>query len=274
MGKKKNCTKTAFLLYIDPSGCKTAWQFPSCEYCASGVLDNAVQKAERGHILTGISNIARFNQKLISPGLSIVDLASSSGIPDYVLLRGVKTNEITNEDITKESATHLFFENDGNAEFEEKLLRGLKNFPLHRSFAYRTENGELISAVKVPSSHKNGQVLTGSCNAREEESVKLASKLTKLSFSAFVTKATLYMARFINRHRRNEQGHPYHPGEAYLFMEHGKRMQDAFTPEEVQQSMEKVGISGSRIANDLMAELERLRDARMNPEAGSMDVPE
>lgn len=97
--------------------------------------------------------------------------------------------------------------------------------------------------------------------------VLYASKLTKLSFSAFVTKATLYMARFINRHRRNEQGHPYHPGEAYLFMEQGELMQDAFTPEEVQQAMEKVGISGCKVANDLMAELERLRDARMNPEA-------
>lgn len=72
------------------------------------------------------------------------------------------------------------------------------------------------------------------------------------------------MARFINRHRRNEQSHPYHPGEAYLFMEHGEQMQDAFTPDEVTQALEKVGISGSRIADDLMAELKRLRDARMN----------
>lgn len=101
---------------------------------------------------------------------------------------------------------------------------------------------------------------------REEEAVKMAARLTRLTFSAFVTKATLYMARFINRHRRNEQGHPYHPGEAYLFMEQGEQMQDSFTPEEVTQAMENIGISGCKVANDLMAELERLRDARMNPD--------
>ena len=113
---------------------------------------------------------------------------------------------------------------------------------------------------------KTKQALTGSCNEREENKILYAAELCKLGFSAFVSKATLYMARFINRHRRNELGHPYHPGEAYLFMEHGEQMQDALTPEEVTLAMEKVGISGSRVAAELMEELERLRDARMNPE--------
>lgn len=213
-----------------------------------------VNAAER-HALSGDVVSCKKTLQQLPQGYAGVNVSSINGIPDFVVVRETDCQ-------TKEERSAL----------NRSMLEGLRGYgsPYRGMIQWAGD----ITSIRIAPSKANGQVLTGSCNAREEESVKLASKLTKLSFSAFVTKATLYMARFINRHRRNEQGHPYHPGEAYLFMEHGKRMQDAFTPEEVQQSMEKVGISGSRIANDLMAELERLRDARMNPEAGSMDVPE
>ncbi|MBR1981850.1 MAG: hypothetical protein IKA23_03775 [Akkermansia sp.] len=46
----------------------------------------------------------------------------------------------------------------------------------------------------------------------------------------------------------------------------GWKMRNAFKPEEVAQAMDVAGITPSQ-AVKLMAELERLRDARMNPEA-------
>lgn len=52
----------------------------------------------------------------------------------------------------------------------------------------------------------------------------------------------------------------------------GAKLHDAFTKAEIMQAMDVAGITPSQAAK-LMAELERLRDARMNPEAGSMDVP-
>lgn len=226
---------------------------------------DSVDYAEREKILTGenvlrgkLAELVKIMRKF---RLTIVDASSANGIPDMVLLRGYKPNEVIEDSKGTAAEAHHALPKDC-----DKLSRVVQMLPCERSFQYLCKDNDLIKALKIGKHQRNGQALTGSCNAREEEAVKFASRLTKLSFSAFVTKATLYMARFINRHRRNEQGHPYHPGEAYLFMEHGERMQDAFTPEEVQQAMEKVGISGSRIANDLKAELERLRDARMNPD--------
>lgn len=118
-----------------------------------------------------------------------------------------------------------------------------------------------------------GQPLRGSCNQRELNATMFAARLNNMDLSSFVTNATLYMAHFITRYRKDERESAYTPGEGYLFMEHGARMQDAFKPEEVAQAMDVAGITASQ-AVKLMAELERLRDARMNPEAGSMDVPE
>lgn len=191
-------------------------------------------------------------------GFTFVDCSSSRGIPDCICIGNIDAH-----------AYQMLNSSDGIRQCHREIEIGAIKDGVFEDM-WEPSPFSNVAEIDIPVR----QSLTGSCNEREENKVLYASKLTKLSFSAFVTKATLYMARFINRHRRNEQGHPYHPGEAYLFMEHGERMQDAFTPEEVQQAMEKVGISGSRIANDLKAELERLRDARMNPEAGSMYVPE
>jgi hypothetical protein len=187
-------------------------------------------------------------------GFSFVDCSSANGIPDWVCIGEVDANKYERERNRTEAIrlVHLDCELSAIKEgvFEE----------LWETSPFASED-ELTREMR-----KTKQFLTGSCNQREENKILYAAELCKLGFSAFVSKATLYMARFINRHRRNELGHPYHPGEAYLFMEHGEQMQDAFTPEEVTQAMEKVGISGSRVASELMAELERQRNARMNPE--------
>lgn len=118
---------------------------------------------------------------------------------------------------------------------------------------------------RIPASRR--QALSGSCNDRELGAVMKATALCDFNTTGeFVSKATLYMARFINRWSRNDEGHPYTPGEAYLFMEHGEAMQDAFTPDEVKLAMDKADISASQ-AVTLIKELERLRDERKNPEA-------
>ena len=231
----------------------------------SDTFGNSVDYAEREKIRTGenvlrgkLAKLAKFMRKR---GLTIADASSANGIPDMVLLRGYKPNEIVEDSMGTVAELHHALPKDYN-----ELCQVVQMFPCERSFQYLHKSGDLIKALKIGKHQKNGQALTGSCNAREEESVKYAARLANMGFSQFVTKATLYMARFINRHRRNELGHPYHPGEAYLFMEHGEQMQDAFTPEEVTQAMEKVGISGSRVAAELLAELERMRNARMDPE--------
>ena len=231
----------------------------------SDTIGDFVDYAEREKIRTGENVLRRKLAKLANfmrkGGLTIADASSVNGIPDMVLLRGYKPNEIVEDSMGTVAELHHALPKDYN-----ELCQVVQMFPCEWSFQYLCKDNDLIKALKIGKHQKNGQALTGSCNAREEESVKYAAKLANMGFSQFVTKATLYMARFINRHRRNELGNPYHPGEAYLFMEHGEQMQDAFTPEEVTQAMEKVGISGSRVASELMAELERLRDARMNPD--------
>ena len=179
--------------------------------------------------------------------VKVLDVSSNNGIPDHVIFAKLR------DDIP---------DYDNGFAFDIAQLHILVGE--NKQIDIRSD--EDITQLAHDLRCSTNQSLTGSCNMREEETVKMAARLTRLTFSAFVTKATLYMARFINRHRRNEQGHPYHPGEAYLFMEQGEQMQDSFTPEEVTQAMEKVGISGCKVANDLMAELERLRDARMNPD--------
>lgn len=193
-------------------------------------------------------------------GYKIQDVSSNNGIPDFIGVLVMHPEHLHSRYGNVFSQGDITFLNRSAARY-------LVNDPTLRCAILISTSLESAEEINIRKSKGNGQVLTGSCNAREESAVKLASRLSGLSFSAFVTKATLYMARFINRHRRNEEGHPYHPGEAYLFMERGEKMQDAFTPEEVAQAMEKVGISGSRVASDLMAELERLRKARMEPEA-------
>lgn len=201
-------------------------------------------------------------------GFKFQDVASNNGIPDYVCIHITPPARIT-EKYGGDTLSAEEVEEGNKARM--KLLEGN---PTLKTCLILSDSFDNVAKVNISKTKGNSQALTGSCNAREEASVKLAARLSRLNFSAFVTKATLCVAKFINFHRRNEQEQPYLLGEVYDFMRHGERMRDAFTPEEVQQAMEKVGISGSRVANDLMAELERLRDARMNPEAGSMDVPE
>lgn len=118
-----------------------------------------------------------------------------------------------------------------------------------------------------------GQPLRGSCNQRELNTTMFAARLNNMDLSGFVTNATLYMAHFITRYRKDERESAYTPGEGYLFMEHGCNMWDAFAPDEVEKAITATGLDYAT-GKKLMAELERLRDARMNPEAGSMDVLE
>lgn len=193
-------------------------------------------------------------------GFKFQDVASNNGIPDYVYIHITSPARITE----KYGGDTLSAEDveEGN----KVRMNQLEDNPTLKTTLILADSCEDVAEVNISKAKGNSQVLTGSCNAREEASVKLAARLSHLSFSSFVTKATLCVAKFINFHRRNEQEQPYLIGEVYDFMRQGEQMQDAFTPEEVTQAMEKVGISGSRVAAELMAELERLRDARMNPE--------
>lgn len=193
-------------------------------------------------------------------GFKFQDVASNNGIPDYVCMLITSPARITE----KYGGDTLSAEDveEGNKE----RINLLEDNPTMKMTMILADSCEDVAEVKISKAKGNSQVLTGSCNAREESSVKLAARLSNLNFSSFVTKATLCVARFINFHRRNEKKHPYLIGEVYDFMKHGEQMQDAFTPEEVRQAMDKVGISGSRVASEIMSELERMRNARMNPE--------
>lgn len=234
-----------------------------------------LRAAEKAKIRGEAVSMAKLNKRYKrSHGSTIIqDVASNTGIPDFVELIGVDPGTYWEQFIHPERGAGERPVTDSkeialrDAASKEKAIVNLIKNPEKKGCVFNVTPPADITPIKIPTSTRAGQVLSGSCNAREEETVKTASMLCCLSFSAFVTKATLYMARFIMRRRRNDKGHPYTPGEAYLFMEHGKAMQDAFTPDEVKLAMKKAGISGSEIADDLMAELERLRDKRMNPEA-------
>ena len=220
-------------------------------------IHRVIQRAERLHML-GLNKDARkiIDNFMTRYGVRICDISSKNGIPDYVWVRETLEKGISFP--------------DGHSEYclptDEDSMRD--TIMLVLPFLSMVDTSAPVPKIPVR------QALLGRCNTREETKVKQAACYCGMELREFVTKTCLYMARFINRYRRNEQGHHYHLGEAYLFMEHGVRMQEAFTPDEVTQAMEKVGISGSRIADDLMAELERMRNARMNPAAGSTDVPE
>ena len=197
-------------------------------------------------------------------GYKFQDVSSNNGIPDYVCIYITSPARIA-EKYGRDSLSAEELEEDNKVR-----MNLLEVDPMSKISLILADSCENVAEVKISKAKGNSQALTGSCNAREEASVKLAARLTRLSFSAFVTKATLCVAKFINFHRRNEQKQPYLLGEVYDFMRQGELMQDTFTSEEVRQAMDKVGISGSRVASEIMTELERMRKARLNPDSGGL----
>lgn len=223
--------------------------------------------------------IAEIEQRF---GYSFLECSSNQGIPDCICL-----GELVGEERYR-NESHPWMSPEEVKENKDIKIRDILNC-MPRSTPPKSPFSK-VEEIEIPTRRQN---LIGSCNEREEASIKLAVKLAGVSFPAFVTKSTLYMARFINTYRRNMQNHPYHLGEAYLLMEHGAAMQDAFTPEEVEEALETIGISG-HVARLFMSVLCRKRDKRglpltiskpaqtfgksrveaMNPEAGRMNVPE
>ena len=93
-----------------------------------------------------------------------------------------------------------------------------------------------------------------------------------LPWSSYTIKAALNMAR-LSRGLSDKIGELLRIEEVAYLATQGRKLQDAFTPDEVTQAMDKAGISPSQ-AVTLMAELERMRNARMNPDGSGNTLPE
>lgn len=94
--------------------------------------------------------------------------------------------------------------------------------------------------------------------------IKYAANLEGETFSQYVNKAAVTFA-FLNAHPPDGiNSGSFGIKQASKCAVLGAKLHDAFKPEEVKQAMDVAGISASQAVN-LMAELERLRDARMNP---------
>ncbi len=184
--------------------------------------------------MSGIGvNLTAVGHALSLSGGEVVDVSSRNGIPDFVL-------------ITKGEMA------------EQECVQSLIDLPELREAC----SASPAARVSIPRTCR--QPFTGTGNAREQKSVALAARRVGLTVSALVTKATLSMARFINRHYSRKGESACRPCEAYLFMEHGERMQDAFTPEEVQQALDMAGLTGSALALEFMEILVAAREARKN----------
>ena len=187
-----------------------------------------------------------------------IDCSSEAGIPDCVCLR--KTQNVPWEEPEEERKSR--------EELKKRRIETLLLNPTcHLIYEPVFQFGDTITF------ESKRQNLCGSCNLREENSVEYAARLTQLSFPHFVSKAALYMARFINRCRRAlSGGAPYTLGEAYMFMEHGKCMHDAYLGSEVSQAMRNVGLSGT-VATTFMNELEEIRKIRLERQGETSSSP-
>lgn len=184
--------------------------------------------------MSGIDvNLTAVGRALSLSGGGVFDVSSRNGIPDFVV-------------ITKGEMA------------EQECVQSLIDSPELREAC----SASPVASVSIPRTCR--QPFTGTGNAREQKSVALAASRVGLTVSALVTKATLSMARFINRHYSRKREPAYRPCEAYLFMEHGERMQDAFTPEEVQQALDMAGLTDSALAREFMEILVAAREARKN----------
>ena len=106
----------------------------------------------------------------------------------------------------------------------------------------------------------------------EKSLLRMCGENENLPWSSYTIKAALNMA-WLSRGLADKRGEQLRIEEIEYLARQGRKLQDAFTPDEVTQAMDKAGISPSQ-AVKLMAELERLRDARMNPDGSGNTLPE
>jgi hypothetical protein len=100
----------------------------------------------------------------------------------------------------------------------------------------------------------------------EKRLLRRCGENENLPWSSYTIKAALKMASLSNG-LSDKIGEQLRIDEIEHLARQGRKLQDAFTPDEVTQAMDVAGISPSQ-AVKLMAELERLRDARksFNPD--------
>ena len=177
-----------------------------------------------------------------------VDCASDDGIPDCISVRKLQ-KDLTNEsDVERQ-----------RREIEKKRMLETLTNDSECPLVY----GEVFQSPGEINFEMRGQLSSGTINKREESAIKMAAYLNDLSVAAFITKASLYMARATNRIRKNMDGDQHTLGELYLLMEEGWDMRESYTKYEVFQALVAAGLSGCQVAGKFMDELDRLRDTRM-----------
>lgn len=177
-----------------------------------------------------------------------LDCASDDGIPDCISVRKLQ------KDLTNESDDER-----QRREIEKKQMLEMLTNDSECPLVY----GEVFQSPGEINFEMRGQLSSGTINKREESAIKMAAYLNGLSVAAFITKASLYMARATNRIRKNMDGDQHTLGELYLLMEEGWDMRESYTKYEVFQALEAAGLSGCRAAGQFIAELDRLRDMRL-----------
>ena len=177
-----------------------------------------------------------------------LDCASDDGIPDCISVRKLQ------KDLTNESDDER-----QRREIEKKQMLETLTNDSECPLVY----GEVFQSPGEINFEMRGQLSSGTINKREESAIKMAAYLNGLSVAAFITKASLYMARATNRIRKNMDGDQHTLGELYLLMEEGWDMRESYTKYEVFQALEAAGLSGCQVASKFMDELDRLRDTRM-----------
>lgn len=202
------------------------WERQSPPFSEENIINQAENEKIRGKEVK-LKALARF----IDRPIRIQDVSSRNGIPDFIQIAS----------------------GEGTA---QECINALCSDPNSRTVVCSSPS------EKIKIRREKQQPFTGTGNAREQRSVEVAAKSAGMTVSQFVTQSTLYMARFINRHHKDGYGACYTPGEAFLHMVHGEQMQDAYTPEEVQQVLGNVGLGGGRLADLIMEELNAFRDIR------------
>ena len=187
-----------------------------------------------------------------------VDCASDDGIPDCISVRKLQ-KDLTNESDVERQRREI--EKQQNLE----TLTNDSECPL----VY----GEVFQSPGEINFEMRGQLSSGTINKREESAIKMAAYLNDLSVAAFITKASLYMARATNRIRKNMDGDQHTLGELYLLMEQGWGMREVYTKTEVYQALQAAGLSGCQVAELFKEELDRLRMMREDRQGEISSTP-
>lgn len=163
-----------------------------------------------------------------------LDCASDDGIPDCISVRKLQ------KDLTNESDDER-----QRREIEKKQMLETLTNDSECPLVY----GEVFQSPGEINFEMRGQLSSGTINKREESAIKMAAYLNGLSVAAFITKASLYMARATNRIRKNMDGDQHTLGELYLLMEEGWDMRESYTKYEVFQALEAAGLLDSSLTS-------------------------